>query len=165
MITKSGPLYIHKRERERDTHQNTNQVVSIGVQSCRALLWSCRNTDNHLFTRSVQDSTREGLLPKERAFRNCEAVLELNGRVNEGEHILTLKYLLQPSCFYSCYVWLEAILGQIHGLVSPSLQNRKKKSALEGIEGDNIWVAGCSRWAGRSNLRRSTWLFSGWLST
>ena len=79
----------------------------------------------------MRDSTREGeSLPE----LNCEAVLELKGRVNEGEHILTLKYLLQPPC----YVWLEAILGQIHGLVSPSLQNRKKKSVLKGIEGDNV---------------------------
>ena len=79
----------------------------------------------------MRDSTREGeSLPE----LNCEAVLELKGRVNEGEHILTLKYLLQPPR----YVWLEAILGQIHGLVSPSLQNRKKKSALKGIEGDNV---------------------------
>ena len=83
----------------------------------------------------MRDSTREGeSLPE----LNCEAVLELKGRVNEGEHILTLKYLLQPSRFYSRYVCLEAILGQIHGLVSPGLQSKKKKCALKGIEGDNV---------------------------
>ena len=83
----------------------------------------------------MRDSTREGeSLPE----LNCEAVLELKGRVNKGEHKQKLKYLLQPSRFYSRYVWLEGILGQIHGLVSPSLQNKKKKSALKGIEGDNV---------------------------
>ena len=69
---------------------------------------------------------------------NCEAVLELKGRVNKGEHKQKLKYLLQPPRFKSRYVWLVGILSQIHGLVSPSLQNKKKKSALKGIEGDNV---------------------------
>ena len=83
----------------------------------------------------MRDSTREGeSLPE----LNCEAVLELKGRVNKGEHKQKLKYLLQPPRFNSRYVWLEGILGQIHGLVSPSLQNKKKKSALKGIEGDNV---------------------------
>ena len=52
---------------------------------------------------------------------NCEAVLELKGRVNKGEHKQKLKYLLQPPRFNSRYVYLEGLRGQIHGLVSPSL--------------------------------------------